>query len=163
MRFHSRRLLVPVFLSACAALLALGAPAHAGDGSPFLMRVGTGGDLSLLFPAGALDPYTNMMSVSITPKRSGLCAVTGAFRTIQSDGPLQIALSTAPNTAGTGAQVYDNPNRSVSGAISDAFVVQKNVPITFYMNGRNLGSGNVSTENKHLWVICEQEKTPTLP
>ena len=50
-----------------------------------------------------------------------------------------------------------------SGAISDAFVVEKNVPITFYMNGRNLGSGNVTTENKHLWVICEQEKTPTLP
>src|SRR5262249_38213044 len=89
MRSHSRRVLVPVLLSACAALLALGGPAYAGDGTPFLMKVGTGGDLTLLFPAGALDPYTNMMSVSITPKRSGLCAVTGAFRTIQSDGPLQ--------------------------------------------------------------------------
>ena len=72
-------------------------------------------------------------------------------------------LSTAPDTAGTGAQVYDNPGRSISGAISDAFVVQKNVPVSFFMNGRNLGTTNVHSENKHLWVICEQEKTPVLP
>ena len=164
MRTYFLRLIVPALLPLCGALLALGAPAHAaGDGTPFLMKVGTGGG-TLLFPANADSPYTNMMSVSITPKRSGLCTVTGAFRVPpQSNAPLQIALSTAPDTAGTGAQVYDNPGRSISGAISDAFVVQKDVPITFYMNGRNLGSTNLNTENKHLWVICEQERTPTLP
>ena len=127
------------------------------------MKVGTGGG-TLLSPANADSPYTNMMSVSITPKRAGICTVTGAFRvTSEGNGALQIVLSTAPDTAGTGAQVYDNPGRSISGAISDAFVVQKNVPISFFMNGRNLGTTNLHSENKHLWVICEQEKTAVLP
>ncbi|HZR83962.1 MAG TPA: hypothetical protein VFD92_22895 [Candidatus Binatia bacterium] len=164
MRTHSIRLIVPAVLSICGTLLALGAPAHAaGDGTPFLMKVGTGGG-TLLPPANADSPYTNMMSVSITPKRSGICTVTGAFRIPpESNAPLQIVLSRATDTAGTGAQVYDNPGRSISGAISDAFVVQRNVPVTFFMNGRNLGTTNVHSENKHLWVICEQERTPTLP
>jgi hypothetical protein len=165
MRTHSLRPIVAAILSVCGALLALGAPAHAaGDGTPFLMKVGTGFGGVALPPANADSPYTNMTSVSITPKRSGLCTVTGAFRLLPfSTAPIQIALSTAPDTAGTGAQVYDNPGRSISGAISDAFVVQKNTPITFYMNGRNLGTATVNTENKHIWVICEQERTPTLP
>ena len=33
----------------------------------------------------------------------------------------------------------------------------------FFMNGRNLGTTNLHSENKHLWVICAQEKTPVVP
>jgi hypothetical protein len=163
MKTHYRLIVSPIAL--CGAPLPLGAPAHAaGDGTPFLMKVGTGPGGFALQPATADSPYTNMTSVSITPKRSGICTVTGSFRLPpQATAPIQIALSTAPDTAGTGAQVYDNPGRSISGTISDAFVVQKNVPISFFMNGRNLGTATVNPENKHLWVICEQEKTPTLP
>ena len=141
------------------ALSATVTPTWAGDGKPFLMKVGPGSTFVNVPSGGA---WTELLQMSITPKKDGICVVTAGLTAFTSDNVLQVTLATASAVNGPWVQAYQQSSQ-VSPVMSQAFIVQKKTPITFYFNARNVGSGDVLSENTRIWVICEQEKTPVIP
>ena len=154
------RFVRPSVVAACCGFLALTSAAHAADGKPFLMKVGTGGVFAFPPPGGA---WTDALSVSITPKKTGICTVTASYAAETQDGPFSVSLSTASATGGPWIQGHTEQNAYVSSAMTQAFIVQKDVPVTFYLVAGNQGTVNATIEATRIWVICAQEKTPVLP
>lgn len=147
---------------AAALLLSTSATALAGDGKPFLMKVGTGQASTSIASDGN---YHDAASVSITPKKSGLCAVSASATAALTAGDfLTVSLSTTSGAVGPWLQAHSSPTDTlfVSPAITQAFVVTKGIPVTFYLTAQSTPT-STNLEVTRIWVICESEKEPVLP
>lgn len=132
---------------------------HALDVKPAYMKVGDGATFTTLSIGGG---WQTMMSVGpITIPANVVCVVTGSaiVGLLQPGDLIQTTISTQPATRGPWVEIAENDG-FVSTAMVQAFVVERNTPTTFYMNGNNFSNINtIMTENTRIWVSCQQGST----
>jgi hypothetical protein len=137
-------------------------PASAADGKPFLMKIGTGGS-SATTSIPSDGNFHSAGSVSIAPKKSGFCAVSASTNMLGGGSQVAVTISTAPDAVGPWSQFHNYSNSSFSVAITQAFVITKDVPVTFYLNVMNGTGSTIISETTRIWTICSAVKDPVLP
>ena len=149
-------------LAALTIALLLSSPAGAADGKPFLMQIGTGQDFKQVNSGPAWD---SVASVSITPKKSGFCAVTASANLYAPApaGDVGISIGTTEDDFGPWGQFHNFTNDSWSAAMTQAFVITKDVPVTFYLSVNNTTGNPIQVEATRIWTICSAVKEPVLP
>lgn len=125
------------------------------------MATGTGQNFTILPPAGA-GVWNEMHHVTIRPRADGICVVTASWTAFLGGNRIQTTIDTSANTRGPWVQVHDNAEWD-SSAMVNAFEVKQAVPVSFYMNGENRGTTDVSMENTRIWVICSRGGIIPLP
>lgn len=146
-------------LAAFGFSLLLWGSADAADGKPFLMQIGTGQDFAAVPNDGN---FHSVASVSITPKKSGFCAVTASANMIGT-GDIALTIATTQDAFGPWGQFHDAPNSEWSAAMTQAFVITKDVPVTFYLSVSNSSGAGIQVEATRIWTICSAVKEPVLP
>jgi len=130
--------------------------AHAlAEGRPLTGAAGNGGTFTEL-PNDTT--WVEMMRVGpVTIKNEpGTCVVSASYivGTFDPGDMAYITIGTTSAAQGPWVQAYEGDVGFISGAMVQAFDVPADTPSTFYVNGRMVWGGPLTTENTRVFVIC---------